>query len=82
MVLQSSRLSEELIKLYRAVDPQGCSLRIIGGLTTLNPQCPVVRTHLCAASVKAVRLLHGVGRAEQAQALAVRSRQNFGCSEA
>lgn len=82
MVLQSARLSEELIKLYRAVAPQGCALRVIGGVTTVNPQCPVVRTHLCAAAVKAGRLLHGVGRAEQAKELEVRSRQNFGCSEA
>jgi hypothetical protein len=80
MVLQSPRLSDELTKLYRAADPLGCSVRVIGGLAVVNPQCPVVRQHLCAGSAQAVRLLQSAERIEQANALATRTRQSMGCN--
>ena len=80
LVLQSPRLSDELTKLYRAADPLGCSTRVVGGLAVVNPQCPVVRQHLCAGSAKAVRLLQSVERIEEANALATRTKQSIGCN--
>jgi hypothetical protein len=80
LVLQSPRLNDELTKLYRAADPLGCSIQVIGGRPAVNPQCPVVRQHLCEGSARAVRLLQSAERTEQANALATRTRQSMGCN--
>ena len=80
LVLPSPRLSDELTRLYRAADPLGCSVQVIGGRAVVNPQCPVVRQHLCAGSAQAVRLLQSAERVEQANALATRTKQSIGCN--
>ena len=80
LVMQSPRLSDELTRLYRAADPLGCSVQVIGGRAVVNPQCPVVRQHFCAGSAQAVRLLQSAGRIEQANALGTRTKQSIGCN--
>ena len=45
-------LRNELLRLYQSgVDTMGCATMPVQGNTALNPSCPIVQRHLCAAAV-------------------------------
>jgi hypothetical protein len=84
MLTNDDRLGRALVALYRAgLDTDGCAVRGAGTASGLNPQCPVVRRHVCAATGEAVGLLASSGAsgalAERLRATAV---ERFGCTAA
>jgi protein O-mannosyl-transferase len=70
---------QELTSLYREIDPQGCALVSSGGKATINPDCPLVRNHICQASHNVSRLRFAVGDRLQAVAIARGAMHDFGC---
>ena len=69
-------LGEKAMALYRSgLDADGCAVAGAGNTAALNPQCPIVRRHSCAASAAAARSSRGWRhqRAGQLRAAASRS---------
>ena len=70
---------QELTKLYREIDPQGCAVVSQGGNATINADCPLVRNHICQASHNVSRLRFAVNDRAQAIAIARGAIRDFGC---
>jgi hypothetical protein len=45
----------------------------------LNPSCPIVRAHFCAASAEAVEVNLRLGRRDRAERARTFAAQEFGC---
>ena len=73
-------LAQDLMQLYRSgLDSRGCAIIDGPGGPAINPACPMVHQHLCAAAADTIRL-HLAGRSRD---LAVKTRNQavaeFGC---
>jgi hypothetical protein len=63
-------LGRDLMGLYRnGLDAQGCAVTGEGAGAALNPTCPIVQAHVCAATAEAVTTNLALARHEQAQRL-------------
>ncbi|HYK90942.1 MAG TPA: hypothetical protein VE398_19375 [Acidobacteriota bacterium] len=72
-----------LIELYgSSPDPANCTLMSTPGGPVINPQCDIVRDHMCSAAVSIIRVRLEGGRRD----LALRDKQsfveNYGCPAA
>lgn len=75
----SPRFTAELVDLYKRAAPASCAIRQTAGATSLDPNCPLVRGHLCAASSELTAAYRDAGQPDKAQALATAAANNFGC---
>lgn len=70
LVTSDLALRERLLYLYRnGLDSAGCALVSGPNGPALNPQCSIVRQHLCRAAPEALRTLGGAGRMDAVRAL-------------
>jgi len=46
----SPLLSSELVALYRKSAPNSCAVRVTGATASIDANCPLVHSHLCAAA--------------------------------
>ena len=51
------------------LDEQGCAVAPTANGSTLNPACPIVHQHVCAASAESVQVNVQLGRRDQAERL-------------
>ena len=68
------------IQLYEQIDPHGCSVAVQGGTPTLDPDCPLVHSDICAASRNVIG--NYLRRGQQAEAASIRkvAEQDLGCA--
>jgi Flp pilus assembly protein TadD len=83
LITSDPNVRAELIELYgSSQDPENCTLVSTPGGPAINPQCGIVRDHLCAAAVTVIRVRLEGGRRD----LAERDKQtfvtNYGCPAA
>ena len=70
VVTADAGLTQELLGLYRGgLDEQGCAVAPTANGPALNPSCPIVHQHLCAASAESVQVNVQLGRRDQAERL-------------
>jgi len=69
----------ELTQLYRETAPQSCALIGVAGGVTLNPDCPLVHTQLCAAAHNVVEMFTAMRDPASAGGAAQNAVRNFGC---
>jgi hypothetical protein len=74
------RLAERLLALYRASDPQGCSIRTVGNVAGPNPDCPAVHDQLCVAAQELSQTFRRAGRDVEAAALSRQAQNEFHCA--
>jgi tetratricopeptide (TPR) repeat protein len=83
LVTSDPVLRERLLELYRSgLDGSGCALVSGPNGPAINPQCNMVRQHLCRAAPRALRTLAGAGRTDAARALSASLVRDSGCSAA
>jgi hypothetical protein len=71
------------LELYRGgLDSSGCALVSGPNGPAINPQCKMVREHLCRAAPGALRTLAGAGRTDAVTALRASLVRDSGCSAA
>jgi protein O-mannosyl-transferase len=76
----STDVRQQLIELYRrGLDRDGCAVIESTNGATLNPSCPMVRRHICAASIEAVSIERRASRDSDANRLET-SAKRLGCS--
>jgi protein O-mannosyl-transferase len=85
LITNRAELRQQLIAIYRqGVDPLGCAVAPAGNsapgaaVAALDPGCPTVRRHLCAASAVAIELQTNAGRNDDAQRLRTAA-NDLGC---
>ncbi len=70
VVTADDGLTKELLGLYHdGLDEQGCAVMATANGPVLNPGCPIVHRHLCAASAESVQVNLQLGRRDQAERL-------------
>ena len=77
---QNTKLAARLVELYTRAMPQSCAVLSAGTSYGLNRDCPVVKEHMCTASVELLKAMRGsedVARAAHIKAAAARS----GCAQ-
>jgi hypothetical protein len=76
-------LRQRMVELYRRGAGGSCAL-LPGqnGVPAINPSCPEVRKHLCAADAQAIALRLRGGRADVAEVLRTSGMRDFGCDAA
>lgn len=80
IVTTDNGLRDELLRLYQAgLDTMGCATMLVQGHTALNPACPTVKRHLCAASLGTIALRMETGRQDLAEAMRQTAIKDFGC---
>jgi hypothetical protein len=80
MVTGNSELRAASLDLYRGgLDTQGCAVSLKAGAPVLNPECPIVRRHICAAGVEAIRIQRAAGRPALAEAIQQSVMVDLGC---
>ena len=57
-----AQCAAELAALYQRTEPESCAIRNVGGSVSLNLECPLVHSQLCAASRNVALLYHRQGR--------------------
>ena len=73
-------LRQALVELYRnAMDPKSCVLIAGPAGPAINPGCPAVHAHVCAASAGVIRTLAAAQQYELAQTRKRMFVQQFGC---
>jgi hypothetical protein len=83
LVTSDPALRERLLYLYRSgLDSSRCALVSGPNGPALNPQCNIVRQHLCRAAPEALRMLAGAGRIDAVRALSASLMRDSGCSAA
>jgi tetratricopeptide (TPR) repeat protein len=83
LVTSDPALRERLLYLYRSgLDSSGCALVSGPNGPAINPQCNIVRRHLCRAAPGALRTLAGAGRTDVVRALSASLVRDSGCSAA
>ena len=81
MVTSDARFRADLIDLYRAApDRGGCAIATTANGAVLDPACPAVRSHLCAASAESVALNLRAGRRAEAEQLRSVAEKQLGCA--
>lgn len=73
------RAWNRLLNIYSKIDPAGCAVMTEQGRTKLDPGCPMVRNHLCAAHYDFVRVFLQSRRYGLAQQAKQRALQQFHC---
>ena len=68
-----------LLDVYAGLDPGGCAIAVSGGQPRLDPGCPLVHDHLCAAYEGLAALHREAGQAEIARRLEARAVGDHGC---
>ena len=80
MVTGNPDLRAASLDLYRGgLDTDGCAVSTKAGAPVLNPECPVVRRHICAAAVDAITIQQAAGRGELAGVIQQSVIVAFGC---
>jgi hypothetical protein len=81
MLTSSDRVGRLLVDLYRTgLDTEGCAILGTGPRATINPQCALVRRHVCAATDEALALLEGTASpADLGERLRATAVGRFGC---
>jgi len=78
-ITSDNQLRQALVELYqRAMDPRSCALNPGPNGPAINPGCPVVHEHVCAAAVPTVKAL----APEHADVAQIRKKmfiEQFGC---
>ena len=83
MTTGSQALAQALLSMYGAgLDPDGCAMLGSGATATLNPRCPIVRRHLCAATAETLTSLLQAGRRDLAERRKATAIAQFGCAAA
>jgi hypothetical protein len=72
-------LHAELAAVYRRLDPQGCALQGQGMEAAIDPACPLVRSHFCAAARNVARAYDRSRNPEAAGAVRRSASSGFGC---
>lgn len=78
-ITSDGSLRQDLLKLYQHLGPGSCALVAGPRGPALNPACPVVHAHLCAAAAPTVRTLANAGQDQQARAREKMFAEEFGC---
>jgi hypothetical protein len=82
-VTADSGLMDAWVDLYRrAAGPASCALQPTPDGPALNPACPIVHAHVCAASAYVVRTLAGAGQQDVALTRKRMFIENFHCPPA
>ena len=73
-------VAARLVELYRQIDPQGCAVTREAGTPSLNPDCPIVHSDICAASRNVIA--NYLRRGQQVEATSIRrvAEQDLGCA--
>ena len=80
MVTSDAGLGQALLGLYaQGLDAERCAVSATASGPALNPDCPMVRRHTCAAVIEAARLDRRVGRVTAAERLTSTARTIAGC---
>ena len=80
MVTGDRGLTQALLGLYAAgLDEDGCAATASAEGPALNPGCPVVRRHMCAAAPEAALLDSQLGRFTEAERVTSTARTIAGC---
>ncbi|MEN6600778.1 MAG: hypothetical protein ABFD86_00070, partial [Bryobacteraceae bacterium] len=80
MLTSDPSLKDAVIDLYRGgLDTEGCAVVNRARVLSLNPICPMVRRHLCAAAANAIRRHIQTGHPDQAESLKLTATGQFGC---
>lgn len=80
MLTSDSSLKDAVIDLYRSgLDDEGCAVVNRNGVLSLNPICPMVRRHLCAAAANAIQRHIQTGHPDLAENLKLTATGQFGC---
>jgi tetratricopeptide (TPR) repeat protein len=81
IVTADRSLGDAAVDLYRGgLDVDGCAVSGSGAAAVLNPRCPIVQRHSCAATADAVRIDMRIGRRDQAEQLRASAVGQLGCS--
>jgi len=79
-ITSDKSLRQALVDLYRtALDPKSCALAQGPNGPAINPICPIVHTHVCAASSVVVKTLEASQQTELAQTRKKMFVEQFGC---
>jgi hypothetical protein len=82
LITGDATLRDTAIGLYRGgLDTRGCAISDSPTGPTLNPTCPMVAEHLCAAAREASELQRSRGRADLASGIDQMAAQRFGCAQ-
>ncbi len=80
MLTGNADLRAASLDLYRAgLDSEGCAITTRAGAAFLNPQCAVVRRHICAAAAEAIKIQGAAGRRDLADAIQKSVVVDLGC---
>ncbi len=80
MLTSDPSLKDAVIDLYRGgLDTDGCAIMNRAGVLSLNPICPTVRRHLCAAAANAIQRHIRTGHSDLAENLKLTATGQFGC---
>jgi len=83
LITSDPKVRSELIELYgSSQDPENCTLVSTTEGPAINPQCDIVRDHLCAAAVGVIRVRLEGGRRDIAEKDKQTFVANYGCSAA
>jgi tetratricopeptide (TPR) repeat protein len=81
MLTTDTGLRNELVRLYQSgLDSSGCATKAVPGNTALNPACPMVHRHMCAAAAGTIRLRQDSGRKDLAESVRQTARNDFHCA--
>lgn len=80
LLTRDAGLRQRMVELYRQGAGGACALRAgPNGTSAINPACPEVRKHLCAADAQAIALRLRAGRPDLAEVLRNSGMRDFGC---
>ena len=80
LVTSDQELRREAMRLYReGLDPQGCAIKPGPYGPAIDPSCPVVQRHLCAASAAALQVYARLGRQDLVEKLKASAGPVAGC---
>jgi tetratricopeptide (TPR) repeat protein len=74
-----TQFASELVALYQRTEPQSCAVRNVGGSLSLNLDCPLVHSQLCAASRNVALLYRQRGQESMAASTARSAIGDLGC---
>lgn len=81
MVTGDTVLRQALFELYAGgLDTQHCASKHGPNGEVLNPDCPIVRQHLCTATSEAIRVQEQNGRADLVAQLKAMATRAYGCA--
>jgi len=80
-IASDAGLREDLVRLYQHLTPQGCALMAGPRGTAINPACPQVHSHLCAAAADTIGILANSGQIDLARARRKMFVEEFGCPQ-